>query len=153
MSSQTNRPDEPTLLLDADPAARIVEVFRQDLQGVSFPDVSTETLEAAAEAVRERAAAVEALRKRVSDAQAELAAAKAELERQAQRGLAYAKVYAHGNSELTEKLARIHAADPPKRKRRNSARAERRPGAVAKQGKGQAEADTAGEPSLLSAVG
>ena len=158
MNSTKNRSiNGPTLLLDAsatlpDQVARVVEIFQEDLQGVAFPDVSTETLEQASTLVGERAAEVESLRKRVSAAQAELTAAKAVLEQLAKRGLAYAKVYAHGNDALTEKLARVHVAEPPRRKKRKSTRTERRSDETTK-ASSQAHNDAEMEPSLLSAVG
>jgi hypothetical protein len=117
----------PTPLLDAtapmtEPVARIVEIFRADLEGLTFPDVSLASLEQAAEDVRERANQVEALRNRISVAEAELAAARSDLESLAQRGLAYAKVYATGNADLTEKLEQIKMSEPPKKRRRKAAK-------------------------------
>ena len=125
MSRNKSKLAAPTPLLDAtapmtEPVARIVEIFREDLEGLAFPDVSLASLEHAAENVRERANQVEALRNQVNVAEAELAAARSDLESLAQRGLAYAKVYATGNADLTEKLEQIKMSEPTKKKRRKA---------------------------------
>jgi hypothetical protein len=127
MSRQKTKLATFTPLLDAttpEPVDRVIGVFREDLPGVAFPDVSLELLEQAAEAVRERVARVEDLRHRVAVAEADLAAARGDLATLAQRGLAYAKVFAANSADLAEKLAKIDLSEAPKRKRRRVGKVE-----------------------------
>ncbi len=115
----------PTPLLDSatpmpESVAHIVDVFAKELAHVEFPDVSNAILERAAQIVQERTRQVDALRSQVAAAEAELTSARCELSELAARGLAYARVYATGNAELSSKLSALNVSEAPKRKRRKS---------------------------------
>ncbi len=145
----------PTPLLDQsctmpEPVSRVLALFHEDLSGVAFPDVSAERLDQAVEVVRARAEEVEALRKRVAAAQQELDGSRADLEALAERGLAYARIYAQGNAELCAKLDEVKPPAPARRKRRAPAAREREGTPASSRQRREQEDDT----SLpLSAVG
>ncbi|MBX3250047.1 MAG: hypothetical protein KF901_22910 [Myxococcales bacterium] len=112
-------------------------LFQQDLEGVSFPGVDHEILEGAQAEADARAEAVERARRALDEAQAEHAAARAELARLCELGLGYAEVYARTHPELAEALAAIPSAPEPKRaKRRREPEAEA-PEAPAKRKRGR----------------
>lgn len=85
-------------------AARVLELFHGPLSEVRFPDVDRASLDADAAAVRDASQAVR-------DAEAALAAAKDALEvtqralrDRAQRGLAYARIFAETRPDLATAL-------------------------------------------------
>lgn len=122
----------PTPLLDAttstaEPVAQLVEVFRDDLGDVAFPDVSLTHLEEAVEVVHQRRLAVERTRAQVVAAEAELEESGRQLDALAAKALAYARVYAVGNPDLTEKLSKIGVSQAPIRRRRKSGKGDARP--------------------------
>jgi len=84
--------------------AEVMELFRSELDEVSFPDVDHEVLDGHAEEVEARAADVEHARAALDEARGKLEVAQTALRRAAERGLAYARVYADGDEALAERL-------------------------------------------------
>jgi hypothetical protein len=105
-----------------------IEFFAEHLGGLQFPDVDLDTLGALAGQVRERAAEVARLNEQVRAAREELDRAQEALRKTARRGLAYARVFAEGDGELSAELGglalgREQSADQPVRKRRGPGKA------------------------------
>ncbi len=96
-------------------------IFAEELAGVGFPDVSADSLTAEIERVRERAVAVAQARATLEGARAALDDAQQRLVNHAERGLAYARVFAEGNDALAEILASLSLTPavpaPPKKRR------------------------------------
>jgi len=90
--------------------SELLRVFSGPLQGVEFPGLSGATLEAKATQVRERSSALAAAREALETAERELGEALAELQRQSQQALAYAKVFAAEDADLSVTLAGIRLA-------------------------------------------
>ncbi len=84
-----------------------INVFNHDLAQVVFPDVSLDALESLAQKVRVASKDLQDALGRAQAARESLEAGQSELIAKAVRGLAYAKVYAEGNDELSEKLYKI----------------------------------------------
>jgi len=129
MNRTNSQADELTPLLDVAatmpaPLERVLRRFEEALGHVAFPDVSLSTLEEAAESVRTRQAEVDELRSRIAGAEAELKSARNALARMAERGLAYARVFATGDEDLSQKLGKINVEEAPKRRRRKNVRTE-----------------------------
>ncbi len=72
----------------------VIELFNNDLKGISFPDVSRETLAKQAEAYRSLSREVAAAAATLSKLREEASGAEAVLRQTTQRGLAYASIYA-----------------------------------------------------------
>jgi hypothetical protein len=105
-----------------------IEFFTEHLGDLQFPDVDLDTLGALAGQVRDRAAEVARLSEQVRAARDELDRAQEALRKIACRGLAYARVYAEGDGELSAELGglslgREQSADQPARKRRGRGKA------------------------------
>ena len=103
------------------PILEFIALFEAELGSVRFPQVDHGSLLALAEKVRARAAAVDAIQEQLDEARNDLHAAHGELLRLAKRGLAYAKVFADGDDELTERLASVTLPkenNKPRRRRR-----------------------------------
>lgn len=83
-------------------------LFKQDLSNVAFPDISIEVLEKLMSDVHEKTKELQDAYSLVTAAQEALEASQNELLQKAVRGLAYAKIYAEGQEELSEKLAKIN---------------------------------------------
>lgn len=102
--------------MSSDPANDVVpsdvgeflDVYAEELPDVRFPDVDRASLEALAAQVRERAAELMRLHEEVRQAREALDQAQDELRKAACRGLAYAKIYADGNEDLSARLADIN---------------------------------------------
>ena len=91
-----------------DPAiAELLALFEGPLEGISFPDVDRATLIDLAEVVRRSAADVEAARVMLENAEAALDARQQVLLSRGQRALAYARIYASDQPELSAALDRI----------------------------------------------
>ena len=103
-------------------------MFREELKGVRFPDVSLEVLESAVGVVQEKAAELEALRLSIAVAEAGLREQQDALRALAERGLAYAKVYAEARPELATTLEGIRLRDEAPRKARKVRKARRAKG-------------------------
>lgn len=79
--------------------------FEDSLGALQFPDVDGTSLRALADGVCERARDLQAIEAQARTAREALEEAHATLRRAAQRGLAYAAVYADGDPELSERIA------------------------------------------------
>src|SRR3954471_2108110 len=82
----------------------LLELFATELSGVKFPDVDKKELDAAAEAVRVRAAELERAEAAVEAARALLTESQDGLMQKSQRALSYARIFAEENPELAVKL-------------------------------------------------
>jgi hypothetical protein len=124
--------------------AEFLSFFEKHLGGLSFPDVDRDTLCGLAESVRAEAATLDALEQQVQAQRQALESARCELRRVAERGLAYARVYADGKDGLDAKLDALSIsrggapASEPARKPRGRGKA-----------KTKQDADTAGQPREL----
>jgi hypothetical protein len=85
----------------------LINLFTRDLSQVAFPDVSPDALEALAQKVRSASKELQDALDRAQAARESLESGQSELIAKAVRGLAYAKVFAEGDGELTEKLLKI----------------------------------------------
>lgn len=90
----------------------LIAVFRDKLGDITFPDVSYAVLEELIEQVRERSAEFEDIKTKIDAAQEAVEEAQRELQQKCLRGLAYAKVFAEGNEELSAQLAAISFGKP-----------------------------------------
>lgn len=100
MSTQTETEFDPI----PEAVRQVVDLFEDALVDVQFPDVDKASLEEGMAAVRAQADAVDRIRGELEAARQGLQRAQESLRTQAQRGLAYAKVYAEGDESLTERL-------------------------------------------------
>jgi hypothetical protein len=90
------------------PAMRaLLEVFSTELSEVKFPDVDAEVLEEAASRVRAQAEAVAQAQAALEAARQVLAEGQEALVQKGQRALAYARVFAEEDAELSTKLEAI----------------------------------------------
>ena len=90
------------------PAMRaLLEVFSTDLSEVKFPDVDAEVLEEAAARVKAQADAVAQAQAALEAARQVLAEGQEALVQKGQRALAYARVFAEEDAELSTKLEAI----------------------------------------------
>lgn len=110
LNSSDDALDDPDPVPSA--VVSLLQVFAQELTDVSFPDVDGATLGLAslderANIVRRQTEELEALRARVAVARDALEGARVDLGRHAERALAYARVYAEGQPELSDRLAAI----------------------------------------------
>jgi hypothetical protein len=102
------------------PVAELAAVFHE-LDALSFPGVNAESLDAAMAVVASQVDEVERLSRLHANAVEELHARQRSLREHAQRGHAYAMIFAKGNADLTARLDGIDLADakaaPPKKRR------------------------------------
>ncbi|WP_428267509.1 hypothetical protein [Haliangium sp.] len=107
--------------------AEFLELYEQRLDGVQFPDVSRDRLRELSARACAEAEALEALHEQVRVQRQALDRARAALRRAAERGLAYAKVYADGDEPLAAELGALRLAHggeaKPARKRRTRGKA------------------------------
>lgn len=90
------------------PAMRVLlEVFSTDLSEVKFPDVDAEVLEEAAARVKAQAEAVAKAQAALEAARQVLGESQEALLQKGQRALAYARVFAEEDAELSTKLEAI----------------------------------------------
>lgn len=94
--SKYDSPDAPIVLL--------AELFQQELAEVTFPGVDRELVDAAVRGQAEARARVDAAEAACADARAELERAQASVQALTQRALAYLKIYAAEDAELSRKL-------------------------------------------------
>jgi hypothetical protein len=97
----------PTAKHDPTPAfaRQILALFRKELAEVQFPDLDLAVLEHAEEAVLAAQVEVERVEAQLEAARIARAEQLAELETKAERALAYARVFASGDADLTARLA------------------------------------------------
>jgi len=107
----------------------LLDLFGAHAKALCFPDIDHGTLEGLADEVRDAAAEVTRSEQALAEARAELERRRAALRQRAERGLAYAKIYAQDDTALREQLEGIDlapASTPPQRKsKRGSRRAPR----------------------------
>lgn len=110
-------------------ARAVLALFANELRGQRFGDLDAEALEALAERARAAALDVERARVALEAAQAASSEAREALTARAEQALAYAKVFAAGDSALAARLAELDASPelpkrpPRKRKARGAAAA------------------------------
>jgi hypothetical protein len=145
MSTAPHDTDAPSTLPTAasDPVAPVLRdvlaVFDDALADVRFPDVDGATLHAAAVVVESAHAEVRRLEVALEEARRRLDDAQDALLGRAQRGVAYARIYADGDAALTARLDALvlpraratrsttpssSAAEAPRKRRRSAAAAE-----------------------------
>ena len=110
-------PLEEPLVLPAG-TAELLSLFEGKLGSVNFPDVSTELFNEAVEQIGAASKEVAQARAELSRAESRRADAEAVLVRLAEKGLAYAKVYAADDSELSELLSKLKFGSNPQPSRR-----------------------------------
>ncbi|MBX2813017.1 MAG: hypothetical protein KTR25_14470 [Myxococcales bacterium] len=101
---------------------KLVDLFQGPLQSVNFPDVDREILEERCDALRDADADVRRLFSDLEAAQDRLNGERSALEKCAERGLAYAQVFAVGDEELIAKLGEISLGSGKKGVRKQKAR-------------------------------
>ena len=89
------------------PMRALLEVFSTELSEVKFPDVDSEVLEEAASRVRAQADAVAKAQAALEAARQTLAEGQEALQQKGQRALAYARVFAEEDFDLSMKLEAI----------------------------------------------
>lgn len=89
----------------------VLDLFEGELAALKFPDVDSEVLNEAAEAVKKHAEALARAEQVVQGARASLQECQDQLVHKCQRAIAYARIYAEDNSEL---LRRIDGISVPK---------------------------------------
>lgn len=94
---------------------QVLDLFKGPLSKISFPDVSSKTLEAACDDLRASDAAVQDAFAALEQAQARLAQEQAQLQRLAERGLAYARVFAQEDDALLEQLNGVELGKKPRK--------------------------------------
>ncbi|MDP2345184.1 MAG: hypothetical protein Q8O67_29840 [Deltaproteobacteria bacterium] len=119
------------------PALReVLAFFRESLHTVKFPDVDADALTLQAMLVEEQFAAMKDLESALRDSRQKLEEAQEALLQKAWRAVAYARVYADGDEQLTARLEAIPfpvrtkktaattTAEPPKKRGRKAAGAD-----------------------------
>jgi multidrug efflux pump subunit AcrA (membrane-fusion protein) len=102
--SETHSPSLPAFARD------VLALYSRELSDVRFPDLDRQRLEASASALHMARESAEAQRQALADAEEAVAHQEAALVAQAQRALAYARIYASGNPKLS---AQVDAIAPP----------------------------------------
>jgi hypothetical protein len=102
--SDNHNPSLPAFARD------VLALYVRELSDVRFPDLDRQSLEASAAALRLAQEGAEAQRRALIDAEEAVAQQEAALLAQAQRALAYARIYANGNAKLS---AQVDAIAPP----------------------------------------
>lgn len=101
------------------PALReLIGIFAQELAAVSFPGVDHKTFMDLAAQVETESQRVEELRAQLDTAHAALIEVKSRLQRSAEQGLAYAKVYAANDAELLARLNEVNLGGETPRRRK-----------------------------------
>jgi hypothetical protein len=114
----------------SEPVAAVIEVFGAHPASLCFPEVDHATLEGLAGELRQAAAEVERSERALQQARQLLDERRDALRARAERGLAYARIYAEDDDALRERLEAIDlaaTAQPAKRaQKRHPARRSRR---------------------------
>lgn len=107
------------------PALReLLAIFDGPLAEVRFPGVDRGMLLDLAAQVEGESVRVEELRAQLDTAYAGLIEVKGRLQRAAEQGLAYARVFSAGDPELTARLAEVNLAGEPRRRKAAAATGE-----------------------------
>jgi hypothetical protein len=99
------------------PVQTVLDLFATDLAEVRFGDLDAKTLDSLASDVRSAADAVASAQALLDDARSKLQERQEALLQQAQRALAYARVYAEPDAALTERIEAISLPRPVRRVR------------------------------------
>jgi len=92
----------------------VIDLYREEaFAQVRFPDVDCEMLEAAQRALLETQRELERCEAQLAAAREALVAQLESIESKAERALAYARVFATGDPELTARLAELGRKKPP----------------------------------------
>lgn len=102
----------------------LVAIFDGPLSEVRFPGVDSKILTDLAGDVEGESVRVEELRQQLDAAHSRFIEVKARLQRVAEQGLAYAKVFAAGDPDLQARLGEINLAGEPKRRKARAAGSE-----------------------------
>ncbi len=98
-----------------EPIVQLLDVFEAELSEVEFPGVNAATLREQASTVDAAAETLAAAELALREARTFHAEAYGALRTAAERGLGYARVYATGNAQLSEALAKIELQAKPRR--------------------------------------
>lgn len=127
-------------------AVQALQVFAGALSDVEFPGASAELLEQHARAVGDTLKVVEEAQAAITAARAKLTASVATLERAAERGLAYARIYAEDDARVRQALEGLTPAKPKvaglERKRKGRPPSKRPAAEAGTEDSGAAKADT-----------
>lgn len=129
---------------------QILDLFAHDLAQATFGGLDRRVLEEARERVAAHAEAVERAEAALEAARATLAESQEVLQSRAQRALAYARVYAEDDAELSARLEAIslpRAAGPRRISLEASGPIESAP--ARRRGRPRAEAQSASSPALF----
>jgi hypothetical protein len=88
----------------------LLQLFQEELAGVSFPDVDEKVVKQAVQAVEAAGASLRVAEEAAAQAQRLLDDARESLHHRAHRALAYARVFAEENSELSLKVEALTSA-------------------------------------------
>lgn len=114
-SDETNPTSSDTL----PPALReLISIFSKELAEVNFPGVDAKVLTDLANDVAAETQRVEELRAQLDTAHATLIEVKQRLQKSAEQGLAYAKVYAATDADLATRLAEVNLGGETPRRRK-----------------------------------
>lgn len=105
----------------SEPVRAVVELFRGDLDEVCFPDVDRARIDARVAEVGDRVQDVATARRALEGAQQALDEELGKLTQIAERGLAYARIYAGGDEDLGERLNSISLSPRSERRRKKRA--------------------------------
>jgi hypothetical protein len=101
-----------------------LDLFEHELKLVRFGDLDSKRLLGLAEEVREAAEALAAHEARTAELRSALAERQDVLLQQAQRALAFARIHAEDDVELTAKISEISLPRAPKRPKGDAARSQ-----------------------------
>jgi hypothetical protein len=107
-----------------DPVKEVIALFNTELESVTFPELSATILNNFVEQVKNKATELQELQAKVLNAKEALEASQNELFQKATRALAYAKVYAEGKEDLSEKLATINLSGKSSSPRKKSTKSD-----------------------------
>jgi hypothetical protein len=93
-------------------ARAVLQLFREDLRKVRFPDLDGESLAAAAEELKAAQLEVECVEQALASAREVVRERERQLNAQAGRGLSYARIFASGNLSLSARIAQIDLLAP-----------------------------------------
>lgn len=128
--AETNKTTSTTPSDALPPSLReLLSIFAKELSQVSFPGVDHKVLIDLSAQVEEEAQRVEELRGQLDTAHQTLIEVKGRLQRAAEQGLAYARVYAASDAELATRLAEVNlGGEAPRRRKLEVAAAATDPG-------------------------
>jgi hypothetical protein len=105
MSEPTDDPVSPF-------ARAVLELFREDLRKIRFPDLDHDSLASAAEELRAAQLEVECVESALAAARDVVRERERQLNAQAARGISYARIYAAGNLALGARITQIDLLTP-----------------------------------------